>query len=299
MNTAIDKWNMEKDSEEEVENPVSAVASMRNQSLIQLAEPENKNISDKVININNCISHRPVKEGSGLFSYQKHPDGVEDKLLFQEYINEKCGSFYKTREKSALDYQQEYLLYGKSSDRENLEDFLKSLYIQRYVVNTQYLFSNSQKQELVHQLALIVSSCMMQPELTEVITTTIMFAWSFAESVQDLRILMDGKRVASVKTDASWNTTLEEALIFTGPKKHYRETAGGKNYEDYLKIKLATKKESELRWRLMDIMEMDIRKTCGNCFFQMDRCLYQMEVTVNVSSEYGTGNDITRKYSYE
>jgi hypothetical protein len=44
---------------------------------------------------------------------------------------------------------------------------------------------------------------------------------------------------------------------------------------------------------------MNIRRTEGNSNFKMDNCVYQMEINVNIISEYGYGFSVTDKYSYE
>ena len=114
-----------------------------------------------------------------------------------------------------------------------------------------------------------------------------------------MRIIFDGKKVGIVKNDANWNIEISELLSFSGQLNSYHEDPTGENYEGYLRKKLFIVDEKKLLIRLMDIMEMDIRKTAGNQNFKMDQCIYQLEATVNVSSEYGYGFDITRSYSYQ
>ena len=73
----------------------------------------------------------------------------------------------------------------------------------------------------------------------------------------------------------------------------------GKTYYDYLSEFIYLKDERNLRMRLMDIMEMDIQMTTGNQYFKMDNCVYQLDASVNVTSDYGYGFSIERDYSYE
>ena len=193
----------------------------------------------------------------------------------------------------------EYLIYGKNSDLANLEAFAKEIFALRYVTNISYLFTDSGKQAQAYELALAVTSGIMHPELAEAVKVTILFAWGYAESIQDMRIIFDGKKVGIVKNDANWNIEISELLSFSGQLNSYHEDPTGENYEGYLRKKLFIVDEKKLLIRLMDIMEMDIRKTAGNQNFKMDQCIYQLEATVNVSSEYGYGFDITRRYSYQ
>lgn len=282
-----------------LENPADELNHRGRSALLQMALSETKTLSTKLVNLNEYISHRDFREGDGLFSYQKNPSSAKEKILFQEYIQEQCGNFQEGREGSRLDYQWEYLIYGKNSDQENLEALARDFFTQRYVINMAHLFSSAVKQGQAFELALTISSGIAHPELAELIKLTILFAWGYAESVQDLRILLDGKRVAFVKNESNWNIAFEEIFIFASVLDQYHEAAGGMNYTDYCKQKLFFSNERDLRLRLMDIMEMDIRQTMGNKNFRMDACLYQMEAEIHLSSKYGSGYDICRKYSYE
>jgi len=282
-----------------ISNPADQVDGMRANPFLSLVVKNSSEISNAYIEPFTYISHREYEKGAGLWEHQSVPDGLADKILFQMYLQDMCGNFVEEKEGSTLKYQQEYLLYGKGSDLENLEELAKQLFMIRYVVNASYLFSNAARQGQAAELAAVVTAGIAQPQLYEAVKMTIIFAWCYAESVQDLRILFDGKKAALVKSDALWNVQLEELLTFTSSLDSYQEASNGQTYQDYLKSLLFIKDEEALRLRLMDLMEMDIRATSGNPFFQMDRCIYQLEANVNVSSKYGYGYSICRNYSYE
>ena len=167
------------------------------------------------------------------------------------------------------------------------------------MINASYLFSSSSKINEAAALAATVTTGIGSPQLTEAVKTTILFAWCYAESVQDLRILFDGNGVAETKSDSTWNVSLSDLLQFSSTLDSYDSPQNGKCYQDYLAFFLMQKEEHILLMRLMDIMEMDIQNTLGNQYFQVDRCIYQLEASVNVSSKYGYGYSITRDYSYE
>lgn len=302
IETILDEINRNKEESEEditIENPADEINGKRSNSILEYAISDDIRISNKSINLSDYISHRNYKQGDGLFSYQKKPSGVEEKLLFQKYLYGVCGCYGKIRDQSALDYQMEYLIYGKNNDFANLEAFAKEIFALRYVTNITHLFTDPGKQAQAYELALAVTSGIMHPELAEAVKVTILFAWAYAESIQDMRIIFDGKKVGSVKNDTNWNIEISELLSFSGQLNSYHEDPMGENYEGYLRKKLFVVDEKKLLIRLMDIMEMDIRKTAGNQNFKMDQCIYQLEATVNVSSEYGYGFDITRSYSYQ
>lgn len=299
LNRMNEVRRQEEKEEISIENPADRVEQMKHSLLLDLAVKDSSSISRREVELGNYISHRNYKEGSGFWEGQQTPDGRINEYLFRQYIMQNCGYYNHSKENACLLYQLEYLLHGKNSDFDNLEAFAGQMFRARYVVNAAYLFSNSEKISQASALAATVTAGIGNPQLSEAVKYTILFSWCYAESIQDLRIIFDGKGVAWVKDDSSWNTPLSELLTFTSSLDSYHAVDGGKTYRDYLTEYIFIKKEKDLRMRLMDIMEMDIRLTTGNRFFAMDSCVYQLSADVNITSSYGYGFSIERKYSYE
>lgn len=226
-------------------------------------------------------------------------DTVTQKWLLWEYFKEKCGSYASDKEGAVLKYQLEYLLQGKSSDLENLSAVTEDILHIREGINFLYLLSDEGKMAEAEILADTVSILLFSPEIKEAVKATILFAWSYAESVKDVHILLDGEKIPLLKSKDSWNTPLASLLWFTSCLGDYTRSQEGMSYEDYITFFLSMKSEEELLERFMDICEMDIRVTPGNEFFQMDGCISAIKAKVNVSSGYGSGYEITRTYKYE
>lgn len=282
-----------------IDNPADHVDGVREHSILDYVIAEEKPVSTVQINSHAYISHKSYQEGSGLFTEQQLPSSILSRQLFRQYLFEKCGFFRQEKEESRLQYQVEYILYGQDRDYDNLKKTAERIMTVRYPVNLSCLLSDSKKMAEAEELALLATSCVLHPELTEAVKLSILFAWAYAESVQDVRIIFDGNRVAKMKTAESFNIELSELLTFTSHLSEYHSVSEGMDYEDFLQIFLFLNEDKTTRFRFMDIMEMDIKKTQGNQNFALDHCIYQMEATVNVSSTYGYGGQITRRYSYE
>jgi len=302
IDSILKKLNKERSEEEKeisIDNPADQIKGMKSSSLLDFAVADNSSILRNRISSSKYISRRSYTEGYGLWETQAVSGGIRNKMLFQQYLFDKCGFYGNIKENAALGYQLEYLLYGKDNDMENLNAFAKQVFKIRYVINAAYLFSSGSKINEAAAMAAAVTAGIGNPTLTEAVKMTILFAWCYAESIQDLRILFDGKKAADIKTDGTWNIPLSELLMFTSTLDSYHEAENGKNYKDYLAEFLFMKDEITKRMRLMDVMEMDIQRTSGNQYFQMNTCVYQLMAEVNVSSKYGYGYSITRDYSYE
>lgn len=281
----------------EISNPADAVESLTESSVVYYALGDINKMTPKSVNISDYISHRSYVNGVGLRSYQKI--SPLNKVILEKYIFEKCGYHKRLKENSKLCYQIEYLIAGKESDLENLEKVAEDIFKTRYVINMAHLFSSADKQTQAQELASAVCVAIGNPELIEAVKYTILFAWGYAESAKDLRILYDGHSLSAVKTDAEWNTPISQIVVFKEYLDSYSIPNGSLSYENYLKGFLLLKDTEEITMRLMDIMEMDIRETVGNSSFKMDGQIYQLTASVNVSSGYGYGCNITRGYSYE
>lgn len=298
----LKELNAQRDEEEDeisIDNPADYVEGMKKSVLLELAVKDGGSILRNKVTLSDYISHREYVDGYGLWEMQNPPEGALNYLLFQQYLFDKCGWYGNLKDNSALGYQLEYILYGNDNDFDNLDDFAAQLFKVRYVVNAAYLFSCNAKINEAAALAAAVTAGIASPQLMEAVKITILFAWCYAETIQDLRIIFDGKGAAEYKSDSTWNIPLSELLMFTSTLDSYHAVANGKTYQDYLAGFLFVKSEKTVRMHLMDIMEMDIKKTTGNQYFQMDTCIYQLMAEVNVSSKYGYGYSITRDYSYE
>lgn len=282
------------------DNPADQIKELKAQGTLGLVLPKETEISSMVIHPDYYVSQRNVFHGQGTLNFPKSLlDKTTENLLLQQYFTEKCGSFLSEKKNGVLKYQIEYMLAGRESDIENLESVVEDILHIREGINFAYLISDKEKVAEAEALAWMVSALLFSPEIKEVVKMTIMYAWTYAESVKDVRILLDGNKLPLLKTFATWNTPLSQLFMFASYLDRYEESSTGMTYRDYLHFLLSIKEEKVLLYRFMDLCEMDIRITEGNQYFQMDGCISAVKATANISSGYGNGYRITRTYAYE
>ncbi|MFI3212923.1 MAG: DUF5702 domain-containing protein [Eubacteriales bacterium] len=301
IHSMLEEKNSQREETEDeitINNPADAVNSTRTDGIFGAIYPSGKTISGEQVQLSEYVSYRTLEVGNGL-ALQDTETGVIDQALIQQYIFQQCGYYGSEKENSKLKYQIEYLLVGKNNDAENLKEVLNRLLIIREAANVAYLFSDADKQAQADAMALSITASVGMPGLQQAVKMSIIFAWSYAESVKDMRILMDGYAVPAVKTNDTWNTPLTQLVSYQSYLGSYTKTSQGMNYRQYLDALLWITSTDTRMYRLMDIIEMDIRKTNGNSNFKMDGCFDCIEAKMNVSSSYGYGYEITRMYSYE
>lgn len=300
-NTILQKQQEEKDEEvQNVELPSDVVNQARSMGVLAHASGNAAKLSRKQIVTEKLFSSRedPL-EGTGIPEGKTSDSGIIDTGLCYRYILEKCGYYGHVKENSAFSYQVEYILAGKNNDMENLRNVANQLLMIRETANTIYLFGDSGKRAEAEGTALILTSLLGLPELTEPVTDLILFAWAYAESVQDLRILFDGGKIPFVKDDDTWNTPYRHLLTFQNHLSEYHSVQSGMSYADYLEALLYLKQENQNLKRLMDVIEADIRMTPGNNLFRIDGCVNALTVEAKVSSRFGYQYEIIRKCRYE
>ncbi|WP_408069772.1 DUF5702 domain-containing protein [Butyrivibrio sp. JL13D10] len=277
------------------DNPAGQVTAQKSIGILPLAAPDLDSISSAAVDLSGCASKRQLNIGTGLD--ESEDTGIGPTLLFEKYLHEKCGSYGNENDDSKLKYELEYIYAGKDNDYANLEKVVEKLFLWKEAANFAYIMTDEAKMAEAQALALTASVLLTLPELEEVIKMSIIFAWTFAETISDLRILLSGGKVPIIKTVDSWNLSIENMLEF---RDHLKNGGGtGLSYEDYLNMLVFMENKDKKTKRLMDIIEMNIRKTEGNQGFRIDNCIDILNVQFDITGAYSKRIEIERTYGYE
>lgn len=243
--------------------------------------PQEFTLSTKAIRSEEQVSVRARNVGRGSLPARSGIGGIEERLLFTQYIMEHFSSSVEKKiEGRSLDYEIEYLLYGKESDEENLRATVSRLLLFRLAMNYMYLMSDAEKQGEAEAMAVAISAVLLQPEAIELIKQLLLLLWSFGESVMDLRSLLSGKKVAFFKSAEDWQLQLN-SLFRLGSEEDGMQGADSENgmdYGQYLQILLFLQKDSELTMRTLDRVEQNLKLEQGLEFFRVDACITKMKL---------------------
>lgn len=279
------------------ETPSDAVRATRGEGILGVAA-QGMPLSSAAVADASRPSVRHLNQGTGLAETKEPADGMLANGLLYAYILDKCGSFGEEKENSALSYEVEYILQQQTSDRENLRKTAQELLWMREAANTAFLFGSglrNQAKMAAEAIALIIAL----PDAADAIESVILFAWAYAESVKDIRILFKGDRVPLIKTQETWNTPFFQLLTYRMHLDSYHSSDSGWDYQDYLGALLFLHGADHAVLGLMDVMESDIQKTPGNGSFRLDGLIDGMEAEISVTSRYGGSYSIKRIYEYE
>lgn len=261
------------------DNPIDHVNVLKGLPLLELAVPGEMQISKKSLALNDTVSHRNLYRGYGDFSDKAEVPGTISELLYGEYVMEHFSTAADEEPSGVLDYQVEYILEGKGSDRENLEAVVSKLLLFRFVANYAYIQTDAAMKGEAEALALTLCSLLAVPAVTKAAAQAILLAWAYGESVVDIRSLLAGNRVAFIKSKESWQLSLS-SLLTLGTQEDRNDGADareGVSYREYLRILLFLEKQETAGVRTLDLIEQNLRIEHGLSFFRADQCVSRIE----------------------
>ena len=281
-----------------VENPIPVIRRLRNMSILDLVVPADRGVSDGSIDRELLLSGREKQQGMQMASGISLDTSYLSQVLFQQYLMEKLGN-YSRPSQGALRYETEYVLFGKYSDRENLKAVVKRLLLIREGVNFAGLMADPVKRAQAEGLSLAIASTFLVPPAAFVIESAIILCWSFAESILDVRELLDGGKVGLMKNAENWQLSLENLPhILQGLDTVRKSDASGLSYEDYLQVLLLAQNKQKKLSGAMDMIEKSVQRKKGKENFRLDCSVVALEVSVRVKANGRKTLQTVRQYSY-
>lgn len=256
------------------ENPIEYVADWKNTGILTLIGTDEQAMSKLAIDRTNCLENR--EKASGTMELSGSGEWYE-RILFQEYLMKYFGCYTETKEDSALQYELEYLIAGGSTDKENLAEVATRLLAIREVANFIFIQADKGKVAEALTLATLLIGYSCNPILVKAVQEGILAAWAFAESVSDVKSLLNGERIPILKTSFQWSTegkNLSRNQKFDSSKK----CENGLDYRDYLRILLYLGNKNTQSLRAMDLMEQNLHLMEGYENIRMDAMLDQISV---------------------
>lgn len=238
------------------------------------------NVSDKKVDIKSLPSNTcDLNEGKEWKNYGEIENATR-KALVGQYIFDNFICYTNKADGECLNYEIEYILKGKSSDKENINEIIDDILLIREGFNFVYLLGDSQKKQEAYGLAAAITGFTGMPVVIRITQALILAAWAYAESVVDVKELLEGKRVSIIKNTDEWNLSLT-GIKELSSKEQKTENKSGLLYEDYLRVFLFSQNKAMQIYRVLDVIQLNISKKY-NANFKVKDCI----VSVEVKSEY-------------
>ena len=218
-----------------------------------LENPEN--VSKNTLSGSNLPSTLKGKKNNSLSKE------IKNKCVNALYAGLKFGNYNNPEKNTVLKYELEYIISGKDSDKENLASVVEKIVSAKTGINMAYLITDKEKMEQVSAIAASVAIVTGLPFLEPVAKGVLISAWSMAEAVNDMKILLSEGKVALTKSKGGWRTSIGN--ITNGGKK---EDSKGLSYKEYCQILIAVQNTGDSLYRIMDLIQINIQKRYNSEF---------------------------------
>lgn len=263
-------------------NPIEVIKKIREMGILSLVLPSGHSIPDGEAETDTFVSQRSVQEGLQVIHMERETEFV-DKLLQNEYLLWKFPVYTDHQAAGGLRCQVEYAIAGGGSDLENMRKVAGQLLAAREAANAVHIMMSPQKRAQVSTLSLTIASALALPVASGIIGTALTACWAFAESVLDVRELLDGGKIALIKTDASWQLSLENLpKILEGLDSLRKSSSNGLDYKDYLRLLMMKENPDQINKRTMDLVEHNMRTRLEEPGFCLDQCIASMGIHFQV-----------------
>ncbi|MBR5127868.1 MAG: hypothetical protein IKU69_05520, partial [Roseburia sp.] len=136
-----------------LQNALTHTTKMQNSGTLNMIFKDLLGISAKGSMITQNLQSRKKQEGSMYFSGEKE---WYRKLLVLDYMEEFFSNYSNINENHFLSYEMEYVISGKNTEWENLDDTLDRIMLIREAANVAYLLGDKEKMAAIDGLANLV-----------------------------------------------------------------------------------------------------------------------------------------------
>lgn len=211
-------------------------------------------------------------------------------LLYQSYIKDNFKSYVSKESKfskNPIEYEQEYILCGKKSDKKNLEKVVDRILLLRTVANFTYIMTDSGRKQKAYTAALALVGFTGIGALVKATEYAILAVWSYEEALVDVAALLRGKKVPLFKSRNTFMLKFSDVLSISRSRIQNKAKQLGKKssgvamgYEDYLQLFLLFEPQAQKNYRTMDLIEANVKLRHSEAF-SFSHSIYNLKVSCN------------------
>lgn len=245
-------------AESEIENPMDYVKELKHSTMLTLVLEDTSQLSTKALQDTDGMETRQLQSGNW---NEAAETGILDRMWLQYFIQKHYSNYTAESESGPaqrmLDYEMEYLIGGKDSDSENLETVVYELLALREAMNFITIMGDTEKKELALGIATAAVGFTGILPLIKAVQIGILLAWSFVESIMDIRTLLKGEKIPFLKRPEQWSGNLENCRSSVEGNGSSEADSTGLTYTQYLQILLFLLSQKTINYRCMDVIEQN------------------------------------------
>ena len=187
-----------------------------------------------------------------------------------------------------LKNETEFILKGSFNEYRNLKAVRFRILAIRLIMNMAFLRTDTERNTKILQIAAQTGGMIAPGVGTKITYDAILTLWAAAEAYVDYNILVQGGRIALIKSGDEWFTDLD--AILTMNKKNLLEKtkeSSGLDYEDYLRILLLFGDRDKELFRIRELIERNLQKS-GDTDFSLSDCAVSFVLETEIKAKNGT-----------
>lgn len=296
--------------------PQKIAVSSRKITSKSLPSNEIKNMQEQQGN-NKIVDFSGLDMIKNMFSECKINDAignVSTEALAVSYIMD-CFSNFSTKsdtskkteqegqkEATKLKYEVEYIICGKTTDKENLENIVNRILLFRFGSNFSYALTDATLNAQALSIATVLAGVTGLPPVITAIQTMILAAVSYAEAILDVRSLLSGNKIPILKNSANWMISMQNIGQLLSNEYMTENDPNGMSYEDFLKIFLLAQTNTNAKYgKMLDLIQENI-KIKDKSFSILEAMFgYEVYCEIKMQTLFGNGTkvfQINRSCSY-
>lgn len=293
------------------DNPLATFFDFDFNGILDLVWEDKNSLSTGEVDQSQLCSQRELEVGYGTTSTVDR-GSVATKVGLSEYVlgvldyadastdaSTDVSTDANTDEESdTLRYQVEYLIGGGDSDKENLKSVVHKLLLIRTPVNYACLQGDSVKKAEVEVVAIAIATATGALGTESLIAQSLLWAWSWAESIVDVRSLLSGGNLTLTKSSSQWQLDISSLMDFGSGSVEASKGEDGMDYKDFLRILLYLESIDTLTQRTMDMVELSVKNIDGMEQFKLDHCISRLSLSIETEVGMGYSYSFPIEYGY-
>ncbi len=214
----------------------------------------------------------------------KGASAIAEKILFLSYLTDHFSGYMKGCEESTvMEYELEYILSGKSTDRDALASVVVRILLVRTLFCLIHVLGDSEKCNTVQAFASGLLGFTGLPILILIMKYLVILVWAFEAAMVETAAILQGKKITLIPTKNSFQVGFEELLIMVKPviqakaESRPEDTGVKLGYTEYLLLFLLLQDETKQNMRTLDLMQENLALEDDG--FRMNRVLYGFNIT--------------------
>ena len=203
--------------------------------LLSLVFPPTRALSGESIVTSGLPSRRVLARGMESEDIYPRETGLFSDILFQEYVVSKLGNFTRPADQGLAD---------------------------------------PYKMNQAVSLSCVIAAGFRCSPAPMVILAALVVCWAFAESILDVRTLLEGGKVPAVKTADQWQIRLENLPdLLARLDSDRKNDPNGLSYSDYIQGLLFLENRHTKIMGSLDMIEQTLQRSLGWDGFRLDHCV--------------------------